>query len=211
MSAEYVLEVDHNQFYLEDDRARPPRHPWGDRALLDRVDTAPGHLAVLAGRFGGEVRVMADVLDARPGDGFDPRDQVVGRGLGVPSGRIALSSPETRVPEGARRGAAPPGTHRAPVYPGNLDSVDAGDGYEGGDFYRVALWPGAAAEARVLKRETGRYEAKLREQRASADRVAENVARRGGPAAGSNEPPPVSRRSRRPGAFRVSRRDPGHP
>jgi hypothetical protein len=211
---EFTIDVDHFQLYLQDDQTEFPSRPLGDRAFLDRIQVAPGLIAILTERFGGDTRVEIEVLSDRPDESFDAWDQVVECSIEVPSGVLVLSTSTASLtameePDWPRVRVAP-GTYRALVFYGDLDAVDPEDDYLGDDHYRIALWPGELIEPRVLKRDATRYEARLRELRAAREvRAARGQRSRGDGArtgsGGQSATPPRRRKAH----FTIPRRTSG--
>ena len=67
----------------------------------------------------------------------------------VPSGKIIIASPSDYLPDAARI-LVEPGTYRARIYYGKLESISE-DGLEGDDHYQVVLWPEAYKSPDILK------------------------------------------------------------
>ncbi|HEY0736465.1 MAG TPA: hypothetical protein VGD69_16235 [Herpetosiphonaceae bacterium] len=153
MRYQFTIDADHFQFYLEDDTIeRDTSLLWSDQAHKDRLDVLPGLIAVATERFGGKVAVAIEVVPSEPIDpGFAAWDHVVECCLEVEAERVLLTSAESDI-SNAPEVPLPPGTYRARVYYGNLDSVSDELDLQGDDHYRIVLWPGAPMEPRVLKR-----------------------------------------------------------
>jgi hypothetical protein len=112
-------------------------------------------LAIAPGATGiGTVRnmvvpVTAEIHDHEPGDDFSEWDYVVEASLEVTSGRTVIAGCTDYFP-GAMRIPVLRGIHRVRVSYGGLDTLSA-DGLEGGDHYRVQLWPAGPIAVRILK------------------------------------------------------------
>lgn len=146
---EYELFADHFQFRLQDESADGNlEESWTEDAVARLLATAPCTVGV------GTVRNMAvlvalEVLETEPQADLDAWDHVVECSLDVPSGRIVIAGCTDYFPDAARVEVAA-GAYRARVSYGSLDSVSE-DGLNGDDRYRVQLWPGDAADPRILK------------------------------------------------------------
>jgi hypothetical protein len=97
-----------------------------------------------------EVPVVVEVLESAPLETLDSWDHVVECSIDIPSGRMVVAGCTDYFPK-ARRIEVVPGTYRARVFYGQLNSLSE-DGLEGDDHYRVALWPHPAEPPVVLKR-----------------------------------------------------------
>jgi hypothetical protein len=145
----FDLFADYHQFYLQDEAVDGN---LGDSWTPEATDRL---LAISDGTIGvGTVRDMTvsveiEVLDAEPQDSFDDWDQVNECSIDVKSGRIVVAGCTDYFPDAARVQVAP-GTYRARIYYGKLDSLSE-DGLEGEDHYRVVLWPGDPTPPVVLK------------------------------------------------------------
>ncbi len=146
---EFVVAVDHHQFYVEDAQLQVDTSAlWNERAFGDRLDTLPGLVAVGTARYGGSIRVTIELAATRPADlSFDEWDHVVECSLAVQSGDMVLSSPAG---PGRQRFKVPPGMYRVLVLYGGLDTVVSD--YKGDDHYYIILWPDTAVSPQVLKR-----------------------------------------------------------
>jgi hypothetical protein len=162
MHHELVIELDHSQFYIEDDHPRLSGKPMDGSFYLDRVWVEPGHILVVTERFDGDTRVVVEALECRPDEPLDAWDHVVECGIALPSGHLNLRSLAYDDLLAARL-EVPPGSYRALIFYGGLDTVT--DDGEGDDHYRVVLWPGRVGEPKVLKRDEQWYQARLAEAR----------------------------------------------
>jgi len=146
---EFIVEVDHYQFYVENAQLQADTSVlWDERASDDRLDVLPGLVAVGTARYGGSIRVTIELATTRPADlSFDEWDHVVECSLAVQSGDMVLSSPAG---PGRQRFRVSPGMYRVLVLYGGLDTVVSD--YEGDDHYYIILWPDTAVSPQVLKR-----------------------------------------------------------
>jgi hypothetical protein len=96
------------------------------------------------------VPVTVDIADIAPEEhDFSAWDQVNECSIDVPSGRLVIAGCTDYFPEAARIDL-PPGTYRARIYYGNLNSL-TNNGLDGEDHYRIVLWSESPAPVRVLK------------------------------------------------------------
>jgi hypothetical protein len=136
------LSVDHGQFILEDDECDggegDPDLLYDEGAFARHLGCDASVLAVLTAKWYGVVGLEILLRSARPDDDFTGWDNVAEASLGLPSGYLVASGPESN-PGAAPRFAAPPGMYRVRVYSGGVETVDQ---YmqAGQDHYRVALW-----------------------------------------------------------------------
>jgi len=112
-------------------------------------------LAVAPGTIGvGTVRnmnvpVMVEVTDGEPDANVAAWDHVNECSFEVSSGRVVIAGCTDYFPDAARIDVLP-GSYRARVYYGNLNSL-SDDGLDGDDHYKVILWRAAPAPVQVLK------------------------------------------------------------
>jgi hypothetical protein len=136
----------HSQFYVADPEAEPRTDLVWDGAGLER-HLGVTHGLVAVGTIGYcELPVRIELWDEEPPDDFDDWDHVVDASLDVGSGRIVLAGVE-----GEAEGEpieVEPGTCRIRSAAAGLDGADEMDG---GDRYRVQLWPAPAAAPDVRK------------------------------------------------------------
>ena len=152
MQYDFVIPADHFQFYLEDENCQADTSEiWSKQTSDAMLAVAPCLIAVGIGRYGGGVAVTVEVQSARPTDPFASWDQVVECSIDILSGHIVITSPEGNYTE-APRIIVPPGTYRALVYYGNLDSISDENQLYGEDHYRIVLWPDSSIESVILKR-----------------------------------------------------------
>lgn len=154
-SAVLNLEVfaDYFQFLLEDGRLSGDlAEVWNERATADRIAVGRGVVGVQTAR-NYLVPVTVELRDSEPQENWDLWDHIAECSLEVPSGQLIIYGP-TEFPEEAPRLLLRPGTYRARIYYGGLDSV-ANNGLDGDDHYRVVLWPGLVGPTKLLKRKSG--------------------------------------------------------
>jgi hypothetical protein len=68
----------------------------------------------------------------------------------IPSGKIVVAGCTDYFPDAARI-PVKPGNYRARIYYGDLNSLSE-DGLDGGDHYKIVLWPSDDMVVRVIKR-----------------------------------------------------------
>lgn len=95
------------------------------------------------------VPVVVEITDSEPDANLSAWDHVNECSLDVPSGRIVIAGCTDYFPDAARIELAP-GSYRARLYYGSLDSLSE-DGLDGDDNYKVVLWPAAPGPVQVLK------------------------------------------------------------
>jgi hypothetical protein len=147
---EFTLFADYFQFYLQDESVEGDLSDCWTKEAVNRL------LAVTEGTIGlGTVRnmmvpVIVEVVDSEPDEAETTSwDQVNECDLRVTSGRIVVAGCTDYFPDAARIDV-PPGSYRARLYYGNLNSLSE-DELEGSDHYRIVLWRAAAAPLKVLK------------------------------------------------------------
>lgn len=151
---ELELFADYFQFYLQDERVDGDlSDSWTDEAVANLLALAPGTIGV------GTVRNMAvpvvvEIHDTRPSDDLAQWDHVTECSIDVPSGKLVVAGCTDYFPD-ARRITLEPGTYRARIFYGGLNALSE-DGLDGGDHYRVVLWPGGPIEPKVLKKRAGK-------------------------------------------------------
>jgi hypothetical protein len=151
---ELSLFADYFQFYLQDEEATGDlSESWTEAATEDLLALAPGTIGVGTVR-NIDVPVVVEVGSAPPPDAFDAWDQVVECSIEVPSGLLVIAGCTDYLPD-AKRIEMAPGSYRARIFYGGLDTVGA-DGVEGEDCYRVCLWPHPVGAPVVLKRRGAR-------------------------------------------------------
>jgi len=149
---EYELFADYFQFYLQDESADGNLgESWNEEAVARLLAIAPGTVGVGTVR-NMDVPVTVEVHDTAPDADFDLWDHVTECSLDVPTGRIVIAGCTDYFADAARIDV-PPGTYRARISYGSLDTLSE-DGLDGKDRYRVQLWPGSAADPYVIKQRT---------------------------------------------------------
>jgi hypothetical protein len=145
----FELFADYFQFYLQDEAVKGDlSDSWNEEAVGRLLALAPGTIGVGTVR---DVQVPVDVefRDAPPNDDPGIWDQVNECSIEVQSGRIVIAGCTDYFPE-ANRLEVRPGTYRARIYYGDLDTLSQ-DGLAGNDHYRVVLWPSPPDDMKVLE------------------------------------------------------------
>ena len=110
---------------------------WTPEAVARDLAVAPGTRGIGTVR-NATVPVVVEITDNKPDDDFNSWDQVTECSIEVTSGRLVVAGCTDYFPDAARIDV-PPGSYRARIYSGNLNSL-SDDGLDGDDHYRVALW-----------------------------------------------------------------------
>jgi hypothetical protein len=143
------LFADYFQFYLQDESAEGDLSDYWTEEATDRLlAVAPGAVGVGTVR-NMEVPVSIEVLDAEPPLDAAEWDHMTECSIQIESGKLVVAGCTDYFPEAMRIPLAP-ATYAVRVSYGGLATLSA-DGLDGGDHYRVQLWPGIATEARVVK------------------------------------------------------------
>ena len=146
----YTLFADYFQFYLQDEEADGNLgDAWTEQAVSDLLALAPGTIGIGTVR-NMDVPVDIEILDGPPQNDLAQWDHVMECGIDVPSGRLVIAGCTDYFPDAARLDVAP-GTYRARIHYGNLDSL-SDDGLDGDDHYKVVLWVCDDISRRVIKR-----------------------------------------------------------
>lgn len=149
-SYSYTLFADYFQFYLEDVSWDTD---WSDIWTPERTDnllaTDQGVICIGTVR-NMEAPVVVEVLDDEPTENPDNWDHITECSIEIKSGEMAIAGCTDYPPEAARINIEP-GTYRARIFYGKLDSLSE-DGLEGDDHYKVVLWPGERVDAKVIRR-----------------------------------------------------------
>ena len=146
---EFELFADYHQFYLQDEEAEGDLSDnWTEQAVESLLALAPGTTGV------GTVRnmivpVTIEVHDGEPEKDFALWEQINEWSIDVPSSKIVVAGCTDYFPDAARI-SVEPGTYRARVFYGDLDTLSE-DGLDGDDKYKVALWRGERIEPKVIK------------------------------------------------------------
>ena len=139
----FELFADYFQFYLSDEQLQGDlSDAWTDEAVAQLLALASGVVGVGTVR-NMDVPVEVETVDQAPADDLLGWDRVNECTLEVPSGRIVVAGCTDYWPDAARIPVTP-GTYRARIYYGDLDSLSE-DGLDGRDHYRIVLWPAPAA------------------------------------------------------------------
>ena len=145
----FELFADYFQFYLQDEAVKGDlSDSWNEEAVGRLLALAPGTIGVGTVRD-MQVPVDVEVRDAPPDDDLDKWDHVNECSFDVQSGRIVIAGCTDYFPE-TKRLEVPPGTYRARIYYGDLDTLSQ-NGLEGNDHYRIVLWPSPPEDMRILK------------------------------------------------------------
>ena len=151
---EFELFADYHQFYLQDEEADGKlSESWTEQAVETLLALAPGTIGVGTVRNMG-VPVTIEILDTEPEEDFALWEQINECSIDVPSGKIVVAGCTDYFPDAARI-SVEPGTYRARVFYGDLDTLSE-DGLDGDDKYKVILWCGETVEPQVLKRRVER-------------------------------------------------------
>jgi hypothetical protein len=150
---EYKLFADYHQFYLQDEGVDGNLgDSWTPEATARDLAVAPGAIGIGTVR-NATVPVVIEIADGKPDDNMNSWDQVTECSMEVASGRLVVAGCTDYFPDAARI-EIPPGSYRARIYSGNLDSL-SDDGLDGDDHYRVVLWSAAPGPVLILKPYTG--------------------------------------------------------
>lgn len=147
---EFELFADYHQFYLQDEKADGDLSDrWTEQATSDLLALAPQIIGV------GTVREMnvpatIEIHDSEPKEDAISWEQINECSIEIPSGKIVVAGCTDYFPDAARI-LVEPGTYRARIYYGDLDTLSE-DGLDGNDKYKIALWRDEAVEPKVLKR-----------------------------------------------------------
>ena len=145
----FDLFADFFQFYLQDEAADGNLgDSWTDEAVNRLLAIAPGTIGVGTVR-NMDVPVDVELATSPPEEDFAEWDQVNECSIKVESGKIVVAGCTDYFPDAARLNV-PPGTYRARIYYGGLDDLSE-NGLDGGDRYRIVLWPDDPADLVVLK------------------------------------------------------------
>jgi hypothetical protein len=149
---EFTLFADYFQIYLQDESAKGNlSESWTQEAADRLLALAPGTIGVGTVR-NMNVPVVVEISDSPPDEDLSLWDQVNECTLEAFSGRIVIAGCTDYYPDAARI-ELPPGTYRARIYYGDLDTLSS-NGLEGDDHYRVFLWNAAPELPKVLKQRT---------------------------------------------------------
>jgi len=146
---EFKLFADYFQFYLQDEGAELDlSESWSEEAVGRLLAIAPGTIGIGTVR-NMNVPVVVEVAENAPEDDASEWDQINECDLEVSSGRVLIAGCTDYFPDAARIELSP-GTYRARVYYGKLNTLSA-DGLDGEDRYKIVLWSAAPGPLRVIK------------------------------------------------------------
>jgi len=148
-SYRYNLFADYFQFYLQDEKVSGDlSDAWREEAVKNLLAIAPGTIGVGTVR-NMDVPVEVELFESAPMETFEAWDQVNECDLEIRSGTIVIAGCTDYFPEAARI-QVEPGTYRARIYYGELNSLSE-DGLDGDDHYKVALWMSEPKGVHILK------------------------------------------------------------
>ena len=149
-SYEFEIFADYYQIYLQDESAEGNLFTsWNKEAIDNLFAIAPGIIGIGTVR-NSDVPLKVIITKSRPlHDNFVDWDHIIEVSMQIPSGKIIIASPSDYLPDAARI-LVEPGTYRARIYYGKLESISE-DGLEGDDHYQVVLWPEAYKSPDILK------------------------------------------------------------
>jgi hypothetical protein len=146
---EFRLFADYFQFYLQDEGAELDlSESWSEEAVGRLLAIAPGTIGI-GTVLNMNVPVVVEVAENAPEDDASEWDQINECDLEVSSGRVLIAGCTDYFPDAARIELSP-GTYRARVYYGKLNTLSA-DGLDGQDRYKIVLWSAAPGPLRVIK------------------------------------------------------------
>jgi hypothetical protein len=149
-SYRYTLFADYFQFYLQDEKVDGNlSDAWTEQAVQDLLAIAPGTIGVGTVR-NMDVPVEVELLQSTPSESFDAWDQVNECDIEIRSGTLVVAGCTDYFPDAARI-KVEPGSYRARVYYGKLDSLSE-DGLDGDDHYKVSIWMSEPSGLHILKR-----------------------------------------------------------
>lgn len=147
MIKHYSVFADYHQFYLWDQGASPDAPTdYTDLDCTRRVKAAP-FIVVIQPERNMTVSVEIEIAKEAPVLLPEKWDHVAEVSLDLPSGQLEIHE--------CTGGSIdilsiPPDIYRVRVYFGGLNSL-SDDGFDGGDHYRIVLWPAPFDDIAVLK------------------------------------------------------------
>jgi hypothetical protein len=145
------LKTDHFQFYLANEGCDVDTSEiWNPTTSHQRFALEDCLLSVGTVRYGGQTKIVVDVLDEPPKYDFDDADHIVTGSLRLDAGMLGIYAPETDEDNVVWIELAA-GTYQFLVLYKNGDTVQDEMDAEGNDEYHVLLWLGVYQEAAVLK------------------------------------------------------------
>jgi hypothetical protein len=150
--------AEHYQFYLFDESADP-----GEQTIYWDEDSRNAMMLVTDKLIGvGTVRhldvpIRVDIYPEEPAEeNLDIWDHVTECSIEIPTGKLVISGP-TEDYYAAQKLEVEPGVYAVRLCYGSLAEVDA-EGFEGDDFYRIALWKSdSPPPPRILKQWDERF------------------------------------------------------
>ncbi len=147
---EFNLFADYHQFYLQDEEAHGDlSNSWTKQASEDLLALAPGNIGVGTVRD-MNVPVIVEIHDCEPQEELNSWHHITECSIDIPSGKIVVAGCTDYFPD-ASRISVKPGTYRARIFYGGIDSLSEDD-LDGDDKYKVALWRGETTSPKVVKR-----------------------------------------------------------
>ena len=145
----FELFADYFQFYLQDEKAKGDlSESWTEEATQRLLAIAPETIGVGTVR-NMNVPVAVEIHETEPTEDFDNWDHVVECGLNIPTGNIVIAGCTDCFPD-APRIKVKAGCYGARIFYGELDTLSE-DGLEGGDHYKIVLWPASVSDVKILK------------------------------------------------------------
>jgi hypothetical protein len=120
-----------------------------DQACKDMLAPGQETIIVMTAR-NMTVPFEIEICDHQPIDNLDKWNQVAECGIDIPSGEIVIYG-TTDDTSTSPRISLPPGSYRARIYYGGLDTLNS-SGTEGDDTYKVILYPGVSSKVHFLKK-----------------------------------------------------------
>lgn len=147
---EFTLFAELHQFYIQDADVEEDIPAYWDANSRDALLMVGDRIIGVGTARELDVPVTVSIIAKEPEDeDLSQWDHVTECSLNLPSGKLVVTSPTETIYE-ANKIDVTPGNYAVRVYHADLDDVDH-EGFEGGDFYRVVLWPSPPVEPRVLK------------------------------------------------------------
>jgi hypothetical protein len=139
--------ADYRQFYLWDlGMTNQAPEEYADEDIRRRIKAGP-HVVVIQTERNTTVPVAVEVHDADPGVDLAEWNHVAEASLHLPTGQLQVHEC-TGGP--VAEFIVEPGWYRVRSLSGGLTTIDE-SGLEGGDYYRVILWPAPSSEVSVMK------------------------------------------------------------
>jgi len=136
-----TLQTDHFQFFLEDREARADTSDiWSAAEIAQGFVSRPGFLAIPTARYGGETRIIIEVLESHPPQAPGPCGRLVRCSLDIPSGQLDVSAPESS-PQDIVFLKLAPNTYEVLICFVDLHLVEDEFASHGEEYYHVFIWP----------------------------------------------------------------------